>query len=489
MTDGDILKAATKIQANVRGYLQRKRYNAKQNNLVSIDEESQDKQHVQLTDDQVMEALKHLDKIEVPKEEISQINTWKPRIARSVTVDEPEHIKKTVHHLMRAHSEDPANADDNNNVEVKPTGLENEVMQSVNDVSKSLKNIDTDKLKLKIDKNGELYENAPTRPLTSDVDIPNPMEARDNEHEMKDVKQLNEKNKQISSNTSEVGDERPVSIDSSDSADTVIFNENYKAQDKSEVKSESNDPIKEYIDSINIGGNGAKPEKVNLFDIAQLRKELEEARLTHHKQTLTSFDDDGKEIEENVLSKTDDAADNKVIKEKEKKAVSTDNDATLDKHIEKEKEDAGTSVDCLNTHSTENFIKELMDEDSSSRTDLTSLPPILEEQDSAEEKSTKGVQVNSSNEIRLLHTGEFHDTVVIPLSVSPHTEEAKHGESNVEVGEIHVDSASQTTPPQTQDGSRVVDVPSSAPGQVFVIIVSGFHYSHFCTYIRGMSLV
>ncbi|CAH0551868.1 unnamed protein product [Brassicogethes aeneus] len=504
LSESDIMKAATKIQANTRGYLQRKKLKEHTNTLMAIDEDTNKESANTLTDDEILHTLKQLDKIEIPKDDLTNGRT---RLTRSITVDEPEHKKRIYGLLTNSHSlnidegvvvdeEDNDLMDSNNNFDEKSdlTPLESEVKQEIDRICKTAEvreNVDDSKINtdninkikdhsdvdnrackpllttenknkqsntIEHDSNSNKhsnkssdklyagkasgddlntdYENAPTRPLTSE---------RDNENKQANGKHMKSKdgseisNDDIKQNvhktdTVEELEERPISIDSTDSADTVILNENYNKDNENQSKGNKEESA----------NTENKKSKVNLFDIAQLRHELEEAGLIHHKH-FTSFEDVDSNIDKN--------SDNN---------VESHYDVTLPKDV-----------------------KDVIDEETKlykSRSS-ESLAPILEEQDSINEDAktkfiNEGVQVDSPNEIRLVHTGEFHDTVVIPLSPRSSKSSSKTPDVDEKVGgnvgeaKSQVDSSMQTTPPRTQ--AHLSGEESVPPGQVFVIIADWF---------------
>jgi len=357
-------------------------------------------------------------------------NPNKPDFYRADTVVEPILIKKTIQHLGDDSQDDQT--DDNNNSNKEETRLEKEVREAVDEVIKETRKMDAEAIEA-------MLKNLPSVPTSEQLT-----------------------SKAESTESEPVADDLS-SVDSADSVVTVIMK---PKQDQEQTRplpgrafstSALEDRV-ELLDQVQnslldeLSGKSSKSK----FDIEQLRKELHDA--------ATIYKDDEETAVPNVSHEPE----------------------MLEYLYDFEPEDPA----CF---------------DSVLKTPLRELPDILEEEDSPE------VSTNLTNEIiindghieigkehhRLMHTGEMHDSVLVNNSLGglvvgsqEHQSQLKHTSEFHDTvlvplpsgADVKITNASRETSPQSPQAPGLANRMDSGnqtnqqpPGQVFVIIVSGFH--------------
>lgn len=384
-------------------------------------------------------------------------------------------------------------------------------------ISKSFINKETDP----IPRQEPGYEDAPTRPVTS-----NKIEKAEND---KDNKQSSETQSDTLNKKSNKEESAKV-IDDRDTKQVVLSEEGQNNLDlHKQKKEENNDASLKKLGSDNstqlkkatLGENnrnaskgksksldsektnsaeiGDEIVKMNKFilenEIASYNKQLQEMAAKNYEELIdirpgkTELSTDSKIVQK---FKDDESVNNKLNKtvleteiNKSTKSLQT----KVESSVEPDKKDISTETKIEETHKTENKsetgreilrvhipLRELSDikeEDVDDKSPISNkkLPPVQERTSHTVE--TGNTQKSSGTTINLVHSSEFHDTITVPIPITPPTRTSSGGSETtgqaspqglVNTGELHDNIAPLS-----------VQLNEAPPGQVFVIIVSDFH--------------
>ncbi|XP_044263547.1 uncharacterized protein PF11_0213-like isoform X2 [Tribolium madens] len=483
LSEDAIFKAASKIQAGVRGYMIRKKGTHNKGTLKSITEEPTDEN---LSDEQVLEALNSLQEIpeelpiikteKNPEKSVSLTSeSNKPNQSRPIlnknelgsNLEKPkESIKATTGNEISKNNTTESKEDNKtteNDVEFIAGELNSSTTNKLSNsnsaplIDDSISNGVVNKDEVDpISREEPGYEDAPTRPATSN-------KAEDDKE-----------NKQTGKNAVKVEPERFLSQKSTNSGDsiaTVIRNDDPKSTSeematKKESSNKSNQKLSE--DKAEALLNAVEDEEAKTLDInaeiAKMSKSVLEEEIENYNKHLQEMA--AKNYEEFIDTRTaknqsNDVTNNKLKSELKNNDINNKlNKASLETEIEKfskhlqkettEKKDISTETksekheenpavnntktekEILRVHIPLRELSDIKEEDADDKSPMDTSKNLEIEK---EEKTSQTSQKSSTTTISLVHSGELHDAIAVPIPVTPPTRASPEGGKAQQTGQ------------------------------------------------------
>ncbi|XP_064211496.1 repetitive organellar protein isoform X2 [Tribolium castaneum] len=453
LSDDAIFKAACKIQAGVRGYMVRKKGSYNKGTLKSITEEPTDEK---LSDEQVLEALNQLQEVPeeppfikahknpeksvLPANEPNKSNQSPPILNKNELGSNLEKAKVSIN--ATTGNEIPKNStteskEDNktteNDVEFIAGELNSSTANKLSDsnsaplIDDSISNSVVNKAEVDpISREEPGYEDAPTRPVTSNK------------------KEKGEDDKEKNKNDVKT---EPESQESSHSGDSIAKKE-FADETNQNLSEEAGEKLRPGEDEL------AKTVDINA-EIAKMSKTVLEEEIENYNKHLQEMAAKNYEefIDTSTLKKEPPVEkDNKITSEFKNNELNNKlNKSSLENEIEKSTKVLQKNVLEKKDMSTETEIHEENAAASNVKTEKEILRvhiPLRELSDIKEEDTDDKSPIDASKNldtktrksptttISLVHTGELHDAIAVPIPVTPPGGQASPP-GLVNTGELH----------------------------------------------------